>query len=133
MSINKPFHLTPREQFALTSFFVGSTETKDRQDRRRYTRAVEELGLDQLLCDLEDGKDLKLANAFPPGVDVGAPLSLQLSSDTVDFLLEKFNVKIPTALARMFLKIEERLLSVKEETYKSPFNRLEAVPAVPNT
>lgn len=122
----KEMHLSRREQFQLAVFLLTRVTTKNRQERRKHEAAIQELDMDTIADRAEAGENVNLNEVYGDKVDLDAPyMKAEITGGTLDFLLEKLDVEQAGGMSRLYLRIEERLLAVKENRYDLP----EDVPA----
>ena len=111
--MSKPnVHFTVRERKVLTHHLVARVAPKTRKQRRWFDSVFVALKLD----DYEH--QLRLTGVIlPESGDETTTATFCLDDETVDYLLESFNVEVNGAHARLILQVENRLLGLKDGSY----------------
>ena len=128
---SKVIEASERERIAVCLFFGNAVQPENRVDQRRYSRLFDDLDLD----GADAARVARIKSAEDPAE--GVPLSsfsdeaeeFNTTMDVVEYFLKATDTKIPGTLSRAILPLVERMLSLKEGTYKAPSVRAaEAAP-----
>lgn len=111
-------HVSKRELLALTAFIVPKPTPNLEQAHVRMT-AWDELGAKELALEVSENVSVNTPFDIKPWLDRSAKV-IDVSSSTVDFLLKSMEGEIPGVFTEVLRPFQDRLISVRDKTYKVP-------------
>lgn len=111
-------HVSRRELLALTSFVVPKPTANLEQAHVRMS-AWDELGCADLAYEIAELASIN--KGFDPSAWLDRkPQAVDVTVPVVDFLLKQMEGEMPGAFSEVLRPLQDRLISVRDKTYKLP-------------
>jgi len=114
------FHVTKREQLAITAFLVPKPTANLEQAHVRMS-AWDELDVKELAFQVAETASMPGAGIeAKPWMDNRTPILVDLSAAVVDWLLKGLEGEIPGVVSEVLRPMQDRLIALRDKNYKLP-------------